>query len=284
MVRFTTIGTEDVTREALTDIRDRLAEAPEGVTAQLTGDAAIIGAYDEATRKSIDSTTWITIALVVLILLLVYRSPVSPLIPLATITLAYLISRGVVAFLGDSVMTISGYTNIFLIVVLFGAGTDYCLFLISRFREEMADRHDKDEAVEATVRTVGETIASSAGTVVVGLSTMALAELGLFNTTGPAVAIGVVIALAAGLTFTPAVLSILGDRTFWPRKAQAHGRGPVLERVGPGGHHPAGATAGGNPGRAGALGGVWHGAGARLRHAAGPARRHGRPPGLRRPR
>ena len=225
VVRFSTIGTEDVTREAIVAIQDRLAKAPDGVSAAITGDAAIIGAYDEATRKSMDSTTGITILLVIVILLLVYRSPVSPIIPLLTISLAYLISRGVVALLADSVMTVSGYTNIFLVVVLFGAGTDYCLFLISRFREELADTHETGSAVEKTVRTVGETIASSAGTVVVGLSTMALAELGLFNTTGPSVAIGVVIALLAGLTFTPALLSILGERTFWPRKARHTGEG-----------------------------------------------------------
>ena len=218
VVRFANAGTEDVTREAVTAIRQRLDDAPPGVSAGLTGDAPIIGANDKATKDSIDSTTSITIALVVIILLLVYRSPVSPFIPLLTITLAYLISRGVVALLGRSVMIISGYTNIFLIVVLFGAGTDYCLFLISRFREEMADPCAPAAAVERTVTRVGETIASSAGTVVVGLSTMALAELGLFNTTGPSVAIGVVIALLAGLTFAPALLSILGDHAFWPRK------------------------------------------------------------------
>lgn len=225
VVRFSTEGTEGLTKQAIVAIHDRLTTAPAGVSATITGDAAIIGAYDEATRRSMESTTWITILLVISILLLVYRSPVSPVIPLLTISLAYLISRGVVALLADSVMTVSGYTNIFLIVVLFGAGTDYCLFLISRFREEMAETHATGAAVERTVRTVGETIASSAGTVVVGLSTMALAELGLFNTTGPSVAVGVVIALLAGLTFTPALLSILGDHTFWPRKARHMGEG-----------------------------------------------------------
>lgn len=225
VVRFTKAGTEDLTRRALSAISEHLHAAPAGVSTAVTGDAAIISAYDETIRQSMASTTWITIVLVIGILLLIYRSPVSPFVPLLTISLAYLISRGVVALLADSVMTVSGYTNIYLVVVLFGAGTDYCLFLISRFREEMADIHETHEAVERTVRSVGETIASSAGTVVVGLSTMALAELGLFNTTGPSVAIGVVIALLAGLTFTPALLSILGDHAFWPRKARHMGEG-----------------------------------------------------------
>lgn len=223
VVTFNRSGTETPTKDALVEIGRRLREAPEGVSTYMTGDASIIGAYDEATRNSIDSTTWITILLVVVILLLVYRSPVSPFIPLLTIAIAYLISRGIVAFLGDGIMLVSGYTNIFLIVVLFGAGTDYCLFLISRFREEIVTSPRTDLAVQETVRTVGETIASSAGTVVVGLSTMALAELGLFNTTGPSVAIGVVVALLAGLTFTPALLSLLGRRAFWPRRVREDG-------------------------------------------------------------
>jgi RND superfamily putative drug exporter len=111
------------------------------------------------------------------------------------------------------------YTNVFLIVVLFGAGTDYCLFLISRFREEMTGATVAVPAVKTTVRAVGETIASSAGTVIVGLAMMVFAELNLYNTSGPSIAIGVIITLLAGLTLIPALLSILGHRAFWPRKA-----------------------------------------------------------------
>jgi len=220
-VRFGAVGTEPTTQEAMNAIDERLAlTAPAGVATYMTGDGPILGAYGSSSKGSVDSTTWITIVLVVVILLVIYRSPVSPLIPLITIGLAYLISRGVVAYLGAHAMTISMYTNVFLIVVLFGAGTDYCLFLISRFREEKADSPTSGPAVKRTVRAVGETIASSAGTVIVGLATMTAAELGLYNTSGPSIAIGVAIALLAGLTLTPAMLAVLGDHAFWPRKAQ----------------------------------------------------------------
>jgi RND superfamily putative drug exporter len=221
--RFSAVGTEPATMEGLASIRDRLEEAPAALDVYLTGDAPILAAYNSDTKNSIDSTTWITIVLVVAILLVIYRSPVSPIIPLVTIGIAYFISRGVVAFLGSGPLTISMYTNVFLIVVLFGAGTDYCLFLISRFREEMADVAAAGPAVKTTVRTIGETIASSAGTVIVGLAMMAAAELGLYNTTGPSIAIGVAIALLAGLTFTPALLSVLGHYAFWPRKPERIG-------------------------------------------------------------
>ncbi len=220
LTRFAAVGTEEQTKEAIAAIHDRLEEAPAGVKVYLTGGGPILSAYNSESQRSLDSTTWITILLVVAILLIIYRSPVSPIIPLATIGLAYVISRAVVAFLGSGVLTISMYTNVFLIVVLFGAGTDYCLFLISRFREEMSGAGAAAPAVKTTVRTIGETIASSAGTVIVGLAMMAFAELGLYNTTGPAIAIGVAIALLAGLTFTPALLTILGHYAFWPRKPE----------------------------------------------------------------
>ncbi len=139
LVRFNAIATEPPTQEALAALRERLQTPPAGVTAYLSGDGAILDAYSTASMKSMDSVTIITIVLVLAILLIIYRSPVSPFIPLATIGLSYLISRGFIAFLGSGPLTISMYTNVFLIVVLFGAGTDYCLFLISRFREEMAD-------------------------------------------------------------------------------------------------------------------------------------------------
>jgi RND superfamily putative drug exporter len=219
LVRFSTIGTQPETQDALATIDGHLAQAPAGIATYSTGDGPILAAYNSETQRSMDSTTWITIVLVIVILLLIYRSPVSPLIPLVTIALAYLISRGVVAFLGANVMTISAYTNIFMIVVLFGAGTDYCLFLISRFREEMTGASTAAPAVKTTVKAVGETIASSAGTVIVGVAMMATAELGLYNTSGPSLAIAVAITLTAGLTLTPALLTLLGHHAFWPRKA-----------------------------------------------------------------
>ena len=223
LARFGAVGTEPQTKAAIADISARLAKAPAGVKVYLTGDGPILSAYNGDSQGSIASTTWITILLVVAILLIIYRSPVSPIIPLATIGMAYVISRAVVAFLGSGPLTISIYTNVFLIVVLFGAGTDYCLFLISRFREEMADVSVAAPAIKTTVRTIGETISSSAGTVIVGLALMAADELGLYNTTGPSIAIGVAIALLAGLTFTPALLTVLGHYAFWPRKPQRLG-------------------------------------------------------------
>ena len=117
--------------------------------------------------------------------------------------------------------TVSDTAVMLLIVVMYGAGTDYCLFLISRFREEMADTgRSRHAATGDTVHHVGESISSSAGTVIVGFMAMAFAQLGLFNTTGPTLAVGVIVRLLAGLTLTPALLGLLGQRAFWPGRAR----------------------------------------------------------------
>lgn len=216
-------------------LQARLDAAPEGIKGYVTGTAAILTDYEEAALASTAKASWITIVLVVLFLLLIYRSPVSPLIPLVTIGVTYLVSRGVVAALATAGWTTSSITEAFLIVILFGAGTDYCLFLISRFRETTCDHHARpagqDElghkkkgllAAKDAVAKVGGTIASSAGTVIVGMVGMVFARMRLFSNTGPSLALGVFIVLLAGLTLAPALLAILGKKAFWPVKEIKH--------------------------------------------------------------
>src|SRR5207244_4479940 len=106
-------------------------------------------------------------------------------------------------------------SKIFAIVILYGAGTDYCLFLISRYREELADRASIVEAIERSVGHVGGALAASAGTVICGLGMMGLAEFAKVRCAGPAIALSLAMALLASLTLTPALLAILGRKVFW---------------------------------------------------------------------
>lgn len=229
-VEFSTSETEEVTTEALDKIEDWVQQnRPEGVKTYQTGEAPIVNNTTSSIRTSVDRTIWVTVALVIIMLLIVYRSPISPLIPLIAVTLAYLITRGIVAYIGDTLMTITSYTNVLLVVIIYGAGTDYCLFLISRFREEMADDSNIRHSTTHTVQRVGETITSSAGTIFVGFVAMIFAEMGIFKTSGPALAIGIVISLLAGLTLVPALLAALGDRAFWPGKATHRSTGKFYE-------------------------------------------------------
>lgn len=229
-VDLTTSGTEEETEATLIVIDDWLQEhRPATLGTYQTGLAPIAFNTSDSITTSVDRTIYVTVVLVIIMLLAVYRSPVSPFIPLAVVTVAYLITRGIVAYLGENFMTITSYANVLLVVVMYGAGTDYCLFLISRFREEMADDSDVKRATARTVHRVGETITSSAGTIFVGFMAMIFSEMGIFKTTGPALAIGIVIVLLAGLTFVPALLTVLGHRAFWPGKATHRSTGRWYE-------------------------------------------------------
>jgi RND superfamily putative drug exporter len=211
---------EEIVAETLDKIRNWLDENhPAGVNTFVTGEAAIVTGIVDAGVDTMETTLLVTLVLVVLLLLLIYRSPISPLVPLIAVSISYLITRGIVALLAQDLLEVSTYADILLVVVIFGAGTDYCLFLISRFREEMVGQTDGDAPATTMVARVGETISSSAGTVFVGFMAMVFAEFGVLNTSGPTLAIGIIVSLISGLTFVPAVLSLLGQRAFWPGRA-----------------------------------------------------------------
>jgi RND superfamily putative drug exporter len=204
--------------DAIAMLREHLQDAPNGLSAYVTGGPAIDLDYEAAALESFDSTFLVTVILVITTLLIIFRSPISPLIPLAVVSVAYGVSRGLVAWLGDSGFPISSFTDTLLVVLLYGAGTDYSLFLVSRFRGLMGQGQSGRTAAKLTIGRVGETITSSAATVVVGMIAMSFAEFGFYANLGPSLAIGIVVVLLAGLTLTPALLAILGHWAFWPRR------------------------------------------------------------------
>ena len=203
---------------------------PAGIAVYQSGDAALNAQAEESTFTTMDRTLWITIILVVVALLAIYRSPVSPAIPLFAVTMALLVTLAVVALLAEAgIIAVLTEVQTILVAVMYGAGTDYCLFLISRFREEMAGDAGAREAARRTVRLVGETISSSAGTVFVGFLSLIFAEMGMFKSAGPMLAIGIAVSLLAGLTLVPALLAVLGDRAFWPSRARHRSSGRWYE-------------------------------------------------------
>jgi RND superfamily putative drug exporter len=197
---------------------------PAGLVAQVSGQAGIGRDYLGAIQQGTNSTTLVTIVLVVVVLLLIYRAPLAALVPLATIGCAFLVSRGLLGFLAQGGWQLSSVLDSFIVVLVFGVGTDYTIFLISRFREELG-RNSHDDAVRVTVSRIGAVIAASAATVIVGLSSMIVASFGMIQTTGPALAITIFITLLAGLTLTPSLLAIFGRRLFWPLHEQTRTAG-----------------------------------------------------------
>jgi RND superfamily putative drug exporter len=215
------------TNAAINAVRAHLAAAgvlPSGLVAQVTGQAGIGRDYLQAIEDGTSRTTVATILLVVLVLLLIYRAPLAALAPLITIGSAFLVARGVLGFLAQGGWQLSSVLDSFIVVLVFGVGTDYTIFLISRFREELG-RHDHDEALRVTVSRISAVITASAATVMVGLTSMVVARFGMIQTTGPALAIAIFITLMAGLTLTPSLLAIFGRRLFWPLHDQTRTAG-----------------------------------------------------------
>ena len=217
------------TNEAVAAMREHVAATiPDDLEAHVTGNAGVAADQALAIDASIERTTLITLALVTLILLWVYRSPIAPLVPLATIGVAFAASRSLVALLGAAGLEISSLVENFMVVIVFGAGTDYCLFIVSRYKEELSgvspDPEELRRTLIGTMTVIGGVIAASAATVAVGFASQSVARFGMFRTMGPAMGISVLLTLAAGLTLTPALLSLLGRWAFWPWRPGAAAR------------------------------------------------------------
>jgi RND superfamily putative drug exporter len=198
--------------------RRRLSAAGAGAPRLfITGPAGFGRDLIAAGADSLESTTLATIVLVIVILLAVYRAPLLALVPLVTIGVSVFVALKLLALCtlipGFYLVNIS---KIFAVVMLYGAGTDYCLFLISRYREELADGHGPRSAVARSVGAVGGALAASAGTVICGLGLMVFAEFAKVRCGGPAIAVGLAVALAGSLTLAPALLRLLGRFAFWP--------------------------------------------------------------------
>lgn len=204
------------------------ASMPAGLRLAMTGSAVVGHDTNEASNASIGATTYATVGLVVVILLLVYRSPVLALIPLVTIALSVIIAlRGLptLSWVPGLDFQVINVTKVFVIVVLFGAGTDYCLFLIARYREELARGLPPKEALPLAIRQVGGALVASAGTVIVGLGMLWFSSFSKIQYSGPAIAVSLAVALLAALTLAPVLLRWLGRAAFWPLKMPHHHEG-----------------------------------------------------------
>ncbi len=152
----------------------RMGRTTRALETHVTGAAAISSDYLAAVRAGA-STTVVTVLLVIAVLLLIYRAPLAALVPLVTIGGAFVVSRGVLGFLAAAGWQVSSLLDTFLVVMVFGVGTDYAIFLISRYREEVAGGGDWHGAARSTVKRIGAVISASAATVIVGMTAMASA-------------------------------------------------------------------------------------------------------------
>jgi putative drug exporter of the RND superfamily len=194
------------------------ARPPTGLRFLPAGTVATNVANQSSSNSTGSKIQFFSLIFIVILLLLIFRSLLAPLITLVPAVFALVISMRFIGGLGANGLKISEITELLLIVLLLGAGTDYGLFLVFRVREEIrGGREPKDAVAHALVR-VGESISASAGTVILALLTLLLASFGIYKDLGVPLAVGIAVILLAGLTLLPALLAIFGRAVFWPSK------------------------------------------------------------------
>jgi putative drug exporter of the RND superfamily len=199
----------------------------------LTGETFISQDIITNSEEGLKKTEIITVVLILIILFAVFKSFVAPFIPLLTVGISYLAAQGIVSILADKFdFPLSTFTQIFMVAVMFGIGTDYCILLISRFKEEISSGVSIKDAVLNTYKTSGKTIAFAGVAVLIGFSTIGLSTFSLYQS-AVAVAVGVAVVLIALGTLVPFFLVVLGKKLFWPfDKAVSHKESTLWGTVG----------------------------------------------------
>ena len=195
--------------------------APVGLKFHLAGVVATNVAQQKQSSTTGNKTQGLSILFIIVLLLFVFRSLLAPFVTLLPAAIVLQLSGSLIGELGAHGLKISQITQLLLIVLMLGAGTDYGLFLVFRVREGMRSGLSSHEAVSRAVARVGESISASAGTVILALLTLLFASFGIYHDLGVPLAVGIAVMLVAGVTFLPALLSILGRAVFWPSKIVA---------------------------------------------------------------
>lgn len=202
----------------LSNFLDQTMGKDSSVDTYLTGGDLIANDFGNSTQEGVQKTEIIAVIFILIVLIIVFRSPVAPIISLITVGVSYLVSLSVVAHLVDSFnFPFSSFTQVFLVVVLFGVGTDYNILLYSRFKEELSNHDTSLGAVKATIQSAGKTVIFSAVAVLIGFASLGLANFSLYQSTS-AVAIGVGVLLVVLLTLNPFFMGLLGKKLFYPVK------------------------------------------------------------------
>ncbi len=198
-------------------IRRYLAEHHRpGLAAYVTGPAGIAADLDRVAGEAGETLLIATLSLVLILLLAVYRAPLLAVLPLLTVAAAYMAAIGIAYLLIEAGWIVVNIEGTFLLLVLiFGAGTDYSLLLVHRYREELDAGKSPPLALLTALRETAPALAASAGTVIAAMLVLLLADLQSTHWLGPILAIGIAVMLAAAFTLLPALLSLLGGRAFW---------------------------------------------------------------------
>lgn len=218
------IATADIDAEGEGDLildpveawREDIATPPGGLETKVTGGAGFSADAIEVFENINGTLVLAALSLVIFLLIVIYRSPMFFFIPLAAVVFAELLSRSIGYGVSELGVTINGQSSSIMSVLVLGAGTDYALLLVARYREELHRTVDKHEAMRTALASAGPAIFASAATVIAALLCLLVADVNGTAGLGPIAAIGIACAALSMLTLLPALLTIFGRRAFWP--------------------------------------------------------------------
>jgi putative drug exporter of the RND superfamily len=201
------------------ETRDLVGDGGGGREVYVTGDLGLWADFEEVFGELDTRLLLATVVLVLVLLGAIYRAPLIAIIPIVVVGLAYQVATGFIYLYADAGNNVNSNSTGILIVLMFGVGTDYCLLLVSRYREELHRVEDKHAAMARALRRAGPALLASGCTVIAAMLVLLLADTGSVKSLGPVSAIGVAGVLLAGLTLLPALLTAAGRRGFWPRSS-----------------------------------------------------------------
>lgn len=186
------------------------------ISVYVSGDPALNVDMMDAVEQDTSKIDVVTVGLVIVLVGLYFRSALTPWVPLMTVGMAFLTSTAIIYVMGTLFMSIHYSVMTIVLTVMLGAGTDYCIFIMSRYREERILGRPKEEAVRTSLTWAGESIATSGATVMIGFGALMIGDFSLIRSMGMALVIAVGMALLFSLTMLPSLLMVVGDRIFWP--------------------------------------------------------------------
>ena len=200
-------------------IRGAFPSSSSGLEFHLTGNIPGFVDQQKQSNTSQGNVQLLSVLIIVVLLLVAFRAALAPLVTLVPAGLVLALASPVIAAATHIGVQVSSITQVLLIVLVLGAGTDYGLFLVFRTREELRRGMEPHDAVRRAVATVGESITFSALIVIAALMSLVIAQFGFYQSLGPALAIGIGLMLIAGLTLLPALLAIFGRAVYWPSRS-----------------------------------------------------------------
>src|SRR3954447_683353 len=209
-------GEGDRIVDPVKDWRDKISDPGGGLEVKITGGAGFSADAIEVFEGINGTLLLAAVSLVIFLLIVIYRSPMFFLIPLIAVLFAETLSRSIGYGVSELGVTINGQSSSIMSVLVLGAGTDYALLLVARYREELHRSADKHTAMQTALRSAGPAIFASAATVIAALLCLLIARVNGTSGLGPIAAIGIACAALSMLTLLPALLTICGRRAFWP--------------------------------------------------------------------